>query len=173
MCESTRSQAHTQIAVMGSPAEQQKGSNQMQATITRTARPTTWTSILPSIGLWFLQLLLAAVFLLHGILLLAPPAEMLAMINAQMGEGLRLLIGVAEVLGAIGLIGPGATRILRKLTPLAAAGLMIIMGGASVFHATRGESVIVVLVLLALLMVVAYTRWKVRPFVARQRPRLG
>jgi hypothetical protein len=117
--------------------------------------------------------LLAAVFLAHGILLLAPPAEMLAMINAQMGEGLRLLIGVAEVLGAVGLIGPGATRILPKLTPLAAAGLMIIMAGATVWHAIRGESVIVVLVLLALLAVVAYARWKVRPFVARRRPRQG
>jgi hypothetical protein len=141
----------------------------MQATLTRTTRPTTRTSILPSIGLWILQVLLAAVFLLHGILLLAPPAEMLAMINEQMGEGVRLLIGVAEVLGAVGLIGPGITRILPKLTPLAAAGLMIIMGGASVFHALRGESVIVVLVLLGLLGVVGYTRWKVHPFVARQR----
>jgi uncharacterized membrane protein YphA (DoxX/SURF4 family) len=48
----------------------------MQATLTRTAKPTTQTSILPSIGLWILQVLLAVVFLLHGILLLAPPAEM-------------------------------------------------------------------------------------------------
>jgi uncharacterized membrane protein YphA (DoxX/SURF4 family) len=145
----------------------------MQATLTQTARPTARTSILPSIGLWVLQVLLAAVFFLHGLLLLAPPAEMLAMINAQMGEGLRLLIGVMEVLGAIGLIGPGATRILPSLTPLAAAGLMIIMGGASVFHLSRGESVIVVLVLLMLLAVVGYTRWKVRPFVARRRGRQG
>jgi hypothetical protein len=50
---------------------------------------------------------------------------------------------------------------------------MIIMGGASVFHALRGESVIVVLVLLGLLTLVAYMRWKVRPFVARQRARQG
>jgi len=165
--------AGTQIAVMSGPAEYQKESNEMQATLTRTARPTARTSILPSIGLWVLQVLLAAVFLLHGILLLFPPAEMLAMINAQMGEGLRLLIGVAEVLGAVGLIGPGATRILPKLTPLAAAGLMIIMGGATVWHAIRGESVIVVVVLLALLAVVAYTRWRVRPFVVRQRAQRG
>ena len=89
------------------------------------------------------------------------------------GVGLRLLIGVVEVLGALGLIGLGVTRILPTLAPLAAAGLMLIMGGASVFHAIRGESVSFTLVLLALLTLVAYTRWKVRPFVARQRAHRG
>ena len=41
-------------------------------------------------------------------------------------------IGVAEVLGAIGLILPGVLRIRPGLTPLAAAGLVIIMIGATV-----------------------------------------
>ena len=41
-------------------------------------------------------------------------------------------IGIAEVLGAIGLVVPWLTRIRPGLTPLAAAGLVIIMIGATV-----------------------------------------
>ena len=42
----------------------------------------------------------------------------------------RAIIGVAEVLGGFGLILPGITRIQRRLTPIAAAGLASIMFGA-------------------------------------------
>jgi hypothetical protein len=45
---------------------------------------------------------------------------------------------VTEVLGAIGLILPGLFRIHVGLTPLAAAGLVIIMTGATVITATSG-----------------------------------
>ena len=47
-------------------------------------------------------------------------------------------IGVAETLGAIGLILPGLLRIHAELTPLAAAGLAIIMAGATVITAMGG-----------------------------------
>jgi hypothetical protein len=47
-------------------------------------------------------------------------------------------IGVAEVLGAIGLILPGLLRIREGLTPLAAAGLVIIMIGATVLTLATG-----------------------------------
>ena len=116
-------------------------------------------------------MLLAAVFLAHGVFMVAPPAEMVAMINAQLGEGLRLFIGVAEVLAAAGLILPGVTRILPWLTAAAAAGLMIVMASAAVLHVFRGEtsSAITVAVLFVLLAVVAYTGWKVRPIAARKR----
>ena len=49
------------------------------------------------------------------------------------------LIGVAETLGAIGLILPGLTRIRPELTPAAAAGLVIIMIGATVLTAATGS----------------------------------
>ena len=42
-----------------------------------------------NIGLWILQALLAVVFLLHGWLMVAPPAEMVAMMDAQLGAGFR------------------------------------------------------------------------------------
>ncbi len=48
-------------------------------------------------------------------------------------------IGVAEVLGAIGLILPGLLRIRPGLTPLAAAGLVIIMIGATVLTLAGGD----------------------------------
>jgi putative oxidoreductase len=122
-----------------------------------------------NIALWIVQVLLAVVFVLHGFLMVAPPAELLELINAQLGPGLRLFIGVAEVLAAAGLILPGLTRILPFLTALAAAGLMIVMASATLFHLLRGESgnAITTAVLFVLVTAVAYLRWKVKPIAAR------
>jgi uncharacterized membrane protein YphA (DoxX/SURF4 family) len=124
-----------------------------------------------SIALWVLQVLLAAAFLAHGWLMVAPPAEMVAMINAQLGEGLRIFIGVAELLAAAGLILPGVTRILPSLTALAAAGLMIVMSSATILHLWRGEgsSAISTAVLFVLVTIVAFMRWKVAPIAPRKR----
>jgi hypothetical protein len=122
-------------------------------------------------ALWFLQVALAVVFVLHGWLMVAPPAELLELINAQLGVGLRLFIGVAELLAAAGLILPGLTRVLPKLTALAAAGLMIVTSSATVVHLSRGEgsSAVTTAVLLVLVTLVAYMRWKVIPIAARRR----
>jgi len=48
-------------------------------------------------------------------------------------------IGLCEVLGALGLILPGLLGIRRGLTPLAAAGLAIIMIGATVVTLAQGQ----------------------------------
>src|SRR5690242_2580397 len=124
-----------------------------------------------NIALWILQGVLAVLFLLHGWLMVAPPAEMVAMINAQLGVGFRIFIGVAELLAVAGLILPGVTRILPKLTALAAAGLMIVMASATMFHLSRGEteSAITTVVIFMLVTVVAYTRWKSAPIAPRTR----
>jgi putative oxidoreductase len=118
--------------------------------------------------LWILQVVLAAAFLAHGCFMLAPPAEMVEMINAQLGEELRIFIGVAEVLAAAGLILPGVTRIMPWLTAWAAAGLMIVMASATVLHLYRGEvgSAVTTAVLLVLVTFVAYMRWKVMPILS-------
>jgi len=78
---------------------------------------------------------------------------------------------VAEILAAIGLILPGLTRILPFLTALAAAGLMLVMSLATLFHLIRGEtsSAISAAVIFVLVTVIAYARWKVAPFAARRR----
>ena len=141
----------------------------MQAKILNTSAKA--PSIALNVGLWVLQVLLAAVFLAHGWLMVAPPAELVEMINAQLGVGLRLFIGVAELLAAAGLILPGVTRILPGLTALAAAGLMIVMGSATTLHIIRGEtgSAISAAVLFVLVTLVAYARWKIVPIAPRRR----
>lgn len=123
-----------------------------------------------NIALWIVQALLAALFLWHGQFMALPPAGMVAMINENIGPDLRVFIGVAEILAAAGLILPGLTRILPALTALAAAGLMIVMSSASVFHLVRGEtsSAISAFVIFLLVTAVAYTRWKVVPITARR-----
>ena len=122
-----------------------------------------------NITLWVLQGLLALGFLAHGWLYLRPPAEMVEQMNAAINPSFRMFIGVAEVLAAIGLIVPGITRVMPGLVPAAAAGLMIVMIGATVFHVSRSEisSAAVTAVLLALVSFVAYARWRVRPIVPR------
>ena len=123
-----------------------------------------------NIALWVLQVLLAAAYLAHGWMMVSPPPELLAPMNAQLGAGLRQFIGVAELLAAAGLILPGVTRVLPGLTALAAAGLMIVMSSATVLHVVRGESgsALSAAVLFVLVTLVAYTRWKVLPIAGRK-----
>lgn len=87
--------------------------------------------------LWIVQGLLAALFLFAGGMKLIVPIEALTMPVPLPGWFLRF-IGAAEVLGAVGLILPGLVRIHRELTPLAAAGLVVIMIGATVVTALGG-----------------------------------
>jgi uncharacterized membrane protein YphA (DoxX/SURF4 family) len=124
-----------------------------------------------NIALWVLQVFLAAAYVAHGWMMVSPPPELLTVMNEQLGEGLRLFIGVAELLAAAGLVLPGITRILPFLTALAAAGLMIVMSSATVLHMVRGEggSAVTAAVLFVLVTLVAYTRWKVQPIAARKR----
>ena len=88
--------------------------------------------------LWTVQGLLAALFLFAGGMKLVLPIEAMAGPIALPGAFLRF-IGMAETLGAIGLILPGLTRIRPELTPTAAAGLVIIMIGATVLTAATGS----------------------------------
>ncbi len=87
-----------------------------------------------NISLWAVQALLAALFLFAGGMKLAMPIEKMASPIALPELFIRF-IGVAEVLGALGLILPGLLRIRVELTPLAAAGLVGIMTGATVLTA--------------------------------------
>lgn len=82
--------------------------------------------------LWTAQILLAALFLFAGVSKLRMPAEVLSQGGPFSADFLRF-ISWAEVAGALGLVLPGALRVARGLTPLAAAGLAVIMVGATVF----------------------------------------
>ena len=88
--------------------------------------------------LWMVQGLLAVVFLFAGGMKLLLPLAALTQQTQLPGLFLRF-IGVAEVLGAIGLIVPGLLRIRPRLTPIAAAGLLLIMIGATVLTAMGGD----------------------------------
>jgi uncharacterized membrane protein YphA (DoxX/SURF4 family) len=125
---------------------------------------------LMNIGLWVLQVLLAAVFLAHGWLLLFPPPEVAEQMAATLPRWFWLFLGVAEILAAAGLTLPGLTRILPWLVTWAAGGVMIDMVGATVFHVLRNEigSAVITLVLLAMGAVVAYMRHRVVPIPARR-----
>jgi uncharacterized protein YndB with AHSA1/START domain len=81
--------------------------------------------------LWTIQILLAMLFLFAGSMKLILPLAALAGPIHLPGFLIRF-IGVAEVAGALGLVLPGALRIRKQLTPLAAAGLVVIMIGATV-----------------------------------------
>jgi hypothetical protein len=74
-------------------------------------------------------------------------------------------IGVAEAAGGLGLILPGLLRIRPGLTPLAAAGLVIIMVGATVVSAATGSVLLALIpaVVGLLAAFVAYGRWRVAP----------
>jgi hypothetical protein len=121
-----------------------------------------------NVMLWVLQALLAAVFLAHGLFFLFPPASMVELLR-PVPTAFRLFLGVAEVLAAVGLTLPGITRIFPWLIPCAAAGVMAVMIGATIFHTVRGElsSAIVTAILLVMATCVAYMRWKVRPILPR------
>jgi uncharacterized membrane protein YphA (DoxX/SURF4 family) len=123
-------------------------------------------------ALWIVQGLLAALFLFAGGTKLVLSLETLnSMSNQTPLPGLFLrFIGVAEVLGAIGLILPGLLRIRPILTPLAAAGLVLIMIGATALTLAGGDvaPALIPLVVGLLSAFVAYGRWRLAPHRASQ-----
>ncbi len=117
-----------------------------------------------NIALWIIQALLAALFLFAGVMKLIMPIEEMTKEIAMPGGFLRF-IGVVEVLGGIGLILPWLLRIRPNLTPLAAAGLVIIMIGATVVTLMSGAiaTALIPFVVGLFAAFVAYGRWRLTP----------
>ena len=134
------------------------------ASATSTAAPSKGLHI----GLWVLQILLGVMFTMSGAMKATQPTGEMA-VKMGMSGGLMLFIGVSEILGGLGLILPSATRIMPKLTPLAAVGLAVIMVLAAAFHASRGEfgSIGVCAVLGGLFAFIAYGRAKLAPIAPK------
>jgi DoxX-like family len=122
-------------------------------------------------ALWIAQGLLAALFLFAGGMKLVLPLDQMTGPVALPGWFLRF-IGVAEVLGALGLILPGLLRIRPGLTPLAAAGLVIIMIGATVLTLVGGMVAVALInaVVALLAAFVAYGRWRLAPHSGSSHP---
>ena len=94
------------------------------------------------LALWVLQGLLGALFLAVGAMKATQPIAVLVDTlgwPAAVPAALVRVIGVAELLGALGLILPAATRVKPMLTPLAGVGLAMVMLLATIFHISHGE----------------------------------
>ena len=114
-----------------------------------------------NIALWVVQILLAVAFLGSGLMKLTQPKEKIATSMAWAADfspSTIKLIGLVEVLGALGLVLPAVTGIAPILTPLAAVGLALVMVGAAITHARRGESQMIV-VNVVLLLLAAFVAW--------------
>ncbi len=122
-----------------------------------------------NIVLWVVQVLLAIAFAFSGYTKLTMPEDMLAAASPFPVLFVRF-ISVCEILGAIGLVVPGLTRIRTGLTPLAAAGLVIIMIGAVVSTVMTMDPSLAIfpLVLGVLAAFVAYGRWQVAPLPEKE-----
>src|SRR5215204_3748925 len=142
-----------------------------------TRRRSTMTYVL-----WGVQGLLALLFLFTGGMKLVLPLEVMTEQTPLPRLFVRFL-GVAEVLGAIGLILPGLLGIRPGLTQLAAVGLVIIMIGATVLTlagVVPGGGVAAALIPLVVGLLsafVAYGRWRLAPhrgaIVARRNAAAG
>lgn len=117
-------------------------------------------------ALWTTQILLAALFLFAGgYKLVTPVEEMLKQMPVALPGWFLQFVAVCEVLGAIGLILPGLLHVKPVLTPLAAAGLVIVMIGATVVTLMGGmiATALFPLVVGILAVFVAYGRWRLAP----------
>ena len=118
------------------------------------------------IALWIAQGLLAALFLFAGgVKLIMPIEEMLKQMPIPLPGWFVRFTGIVELLGALGLIFPWLLRIRPGLTPLAAAGLVIVMIGATAYNLAAGDvaSALITLVVGLLCAFVAYGRWRLTP----------
>jgi uncharacterized membrane protein YphA (DoxX/SURF4 family) len=121
-----------------------------------------------NIALWVVQILLALLFTLAGVLKTTQPIGQLATRMRWVPDFAPwqiLLIGTLELLGAAGLIIPALTGRFAVLTPLAAAGLALTMVGAIIVHLRRNEvpNIVGNVVILLLACVVAYGRLALAP----------
>jgi hypothetical protein len=112
--------------------------------------------------LWIIQGLLALLFLFAGGAKLVLPVDALTKDTPMLSGAFLRFVGVCEVLGAFGLILPGLLRIRPSLTPLAAAGLIVIMIGATVVTLMTGEGATALFPMATglLLAFVVYGRWR-------------
>jgi len=120
-----------------------------------------------NILLWVLQVIIGLQFLGIGIAhFIVPPGLPATMAwMYELTPLLHYISGTAEILGGIGLILPGLTRIQPRLTTWAALGLMTVMILAIGYHVTRGElqNVAFNVVLAVIAGFIAYGRWKLSP----------
>ena len=121
-------------------------------------------------ALWVIQGLLAALFLFAGAMKFVISPEQLKDAPVQLSLGFLRFIGVCEVLGGFGMVLPGVFKIQTWLTPLAAAGLTIIMIGATIITGIGGLApALFPFAAGCLAATVAYCRSKVAPLPSKSQ----
>jgi hypothetical protein len=115
-------------------------------------------------ALWVLQILLSLLFLFAGVMKFVMPVEEMTKGTSLAGWFLHF-IGVAEIVGALGLVLPGLFRIRPGLTAMAAACLVVIMIGATVITLQTEPALMAILPFVVCLLIafVAYGRWRLAP----------
>lgn len=121
--------------------------------------------------LWAIQIIFGIYFIAIGILHFVVPEGLPSAMEwmYELSDTLHIVSGTAEILGGLGLILPGLTKIRPELTIYAAAGLAVVMVGAFIYHATRGEvqNIVTNVVVAAIMAYLAYARWKLTPLEGR------
>ncbi len=121
--------------------------------------------------LWAIQIIFGIYFIAIGIMHFVVPDGLPAAMEwmYELSDTLHIVSGTAEILGGLGLILPGLTKIRPELTVYAALGLAIVMVGAFIYHATRGEvqNIVTNVVVAAIMGYLAYARWKLTPLEGR------
>ncbi|MEO2255445.1 DoxX family protein [Paenibacillus amylolyticus] len=116
-----------------------------------------------NIVLWVVQIILGLAFLMFGSMKAFQYEKAKASLPwvKDSSKGLVTFIGIAEILGGLGLILPYATGIAPMLTPIAALGLGIVMILAGGLHVKRKENQAIGMnvILLALAVFVAIGRF--------------
>jgi uncharacterized membrane protein YphA (DoxX/SURF4 family) len=125
-----------------------------------------------NLALWIIAIVLAVAFAGSGLMKLVVPKDKLVTAGQGWAQDFSptniRLIGLVEIVGAVGVVLPAAVHIAPILVPLAAVGLALVMVGAIVVHARRKEpmNIAVNVVLIALAVVVAWGRFGPYSFTA-------
>ena len=125
-----------------------------------------------NITLWIAQSILAAMFLMAGIMKFITPVE------AQQSQmewakhvsgGLIYFIGIMEILGALGLLLPSILKIMPRLTPWAAIGLAIVMVLALFLNVSIGETKAIgfLSLIIVIALFIAWGRFKKVPIQSK------
>ena len=125
-----------------------------------------------NIGIWAAQVIGAALFIMSGAMkLFTPIPDLAAMMPwaGELSETFVRFIGVVDLAGGLGLLLPSLTRIMPRLTVIAAACCVLLQVLAIGFHASRGEFELlpVNLVYIACALIVLWGRGRKAPIAPR------
>ena len=125
-----------------------------------------------NIGIWVAQVLGAALFIMSGVMKTTTPIPELSAMMPWAGEysvGFVRFIGMVDLAGGLGLLLPSLTRIMPRLTVIAAACCVVLQVLAIGFHAMRGEFEVLPLnaVYIAVALIVLWGRGLKAPIAPR------